>query len=94
MSKIRPLADNVLLKPTPQEEKTASGIILPDNAKEKSKRGSVEAVGQGKYEDGKLIPMNVAVGDEVLYSWGDEIKIDGIEYVLVSESNIQAVIEK
>ena len=93
MAKIRPLGDNVLLTPTPQEEMTASGIVLPDSAKEKSKRGEVVAVGNGKYIDGNLKPLDVKVGDTVLYSWGDELKIDGKEYVMVSESNIQAVIE-
>lgn len=93
MSKIRPLSDNVLLKPAVAEDKTASGILLPDSAKEKAKKGEVIAVGPGKYIDGKLQPMAVKVGEKVLYSWGDDLKIDGEEYILVSESNIQAVIE-
>ncbi len=93
MSKIRPLSDNVLVKPAMAEEKTASGILLPDSAKEKTKRGAVMAIGAGKTEEGKIMPMQVKVGDTVLYSWGEELKIEGEEYVLVSESNIQAVIE-
>ncbi len=93
MSKIRPLADNILIKPAVAEEKTASGILLPDSAKEKAKKGEVIAVGTGKYVDGKLQPIEVKVGEKVLYSWGDDIKIDNEEYILVSESNIQAVIE-
>ena len=93
MAKIKPLADNVLLKPVEAEDKTASGILLPDSAKEKSKKGTVQAIGNGKYIDGQLKPLEVKVGDVVLYSWGDEIKIDGEDFVLVSESNIQAVIE-
>ena len=93
MAKIKPLGDNILLKPTEAEDKTASGILLPDSAKEKSKKGTVVAVGKGKYVDGKLLPIEVKVGDTVLYSWGDDLKIDGEEYVLVSESNIQAIIE-
>lgn len=93
MAKIRPLGDNVLIKPAEAEEKTASGIVLPDTAKEKAKRGEVIAVGTGKYVDGKRQPLEVKKGDQVLYSWGDEIKVDGEEYVLVSESNIQAIIE-
>lgn len=94
MANIRPLSDNVLLKPVAAEEKTASGILLPESAREKSKKGEVIAVGTGKYDNGQLVPMQVKVGDVVLYSWGDELKIDGEEYVLVSESNIQAVVEK
>lgn len=93
MANIRPLSDNVLLKPAAKEEKTASGFLLPESAQEKSKRGEVIAVGSGKYVDGKLQPVDVKKGDVVLYSWGDEIKIDGEEYVLVSASSIQAVIE-
>lgn len=93
MATIRPLGDNVLIKPAAQEEKTASGIFLPDSAKEKTKRGEVVAAGSGKYIDGKLQPLEVKKGDTVLYSWGEEIKIEGEEYIIVSESNIQAVIE-
>lgn len=93
MAKIKPLADNVLIKPAAQEEKTASGIVLPDTAQEKTKRGQVIAVGTGKLVDGSRQPIAVKVGDQVLYSWGEELKIEGEEYVLVSESNIQAVLE-
>lgn len=92
MSKLQPLHDNVLLKPAQAQEKTASGILLPDSAKEKAKKGEVMATGPGKTEDGKIVPLQVKVGDTVLYSWGDEIKIDEQEYVLVSEGNIQAVL--
>lgn len=93
MAKIKPLADNVLIKPAAQEEKTASGILLPDSAQEKTKRGEVIAVGPGKMVDGHRQAVDVKAGDTVLYSWGEELKIDGEEYVLVSESNIQAVLE-
>lgn len=93
MSKIKPLGDNVLIKPAEALEKTASGILLPDSAKEKAKQGEVIAVGSGKYIDGNLKPLEVKPGQKVLYSWGDEIKIEGEEYVIVSESNIQAVLE-
>ncbi len=92
-TKIRPLGDNVLVKPAEAEEKTASGIVLPDSAKEKTKKGEVIAVGTGKYIDGNLKPLEVKKGDTVLYSWGEELKIDGEEYVMVSEGSIQAVIE-
>ena len=94
MAKIQPLGDHVLIKPSIIEEKTLSGIVLPDSAKEKAKQGEVIAIGSGKYGDGKLINLEVKVGQTVLYSWGDEIKIDGEEFVLVSESSIQAVIER
>lgn len=93
MATIRPLSDNVLLKPALAEEKTASGILLPESAREKTKKGEVMAVGPGKHQDGQLVPTQVKVGEIVLYSWGDELKIDGQDYVLVSESSIQAVIE-
>lgn len=93
MTKIRPLADNVLIKPAAQEEKTASGIVLPDSAQEKTKRGEVMAVGPGKTVDGTRQAIDLKVGDTVLYSWGEELKIDGEDYVLVGESNIQAVLE-
>lgn len=94
-TKIKPLGDKVLVQPTKQEEKTASGIILPDTAKEKSQEGTVLAVGSGKYVDGKLQPLEVKVGHKVIYSkyGGDEIKIDGEELKLVSESDILAIIE-
>lgn len=95
MANIRPLGDQVLLKPAAKEEKTASGIFLPESAtgNESLKRGSVVAVGNGKYVDGKLTELGVKKGENVLYSWGDDIKVDGEEYVLVNESNIKAVIE-
>jgi chaperonin GroES len=92
MANIQPLHDNVLLKPAALEEKTASGILLPDSAKEKTKQGEVIAVGPGKIDNGQTLPMQVKIGDKVLYSWGEEIKIDGTEYILVSEGNIQAII--
>lgn len=95
MAHIRPLGDQVLLKPAAKEEKTASGIFLPDSAtgNESLKRGEVVAVGNGKREDGKTVAIELKSGEKVLYSWGDEIKIDNVEYVLVNESNIKAVIE-
>lgn len=95
MATIRPLSDHVLLKPAAKEEKTASGIFLPESAtgNESLKRGEVVAVGKGKYIDDELVALDVKKGEMVLYSWGDEIKVDGEEFVLVSESNIKAVIE-
>jgi len=93
--KIKPLADRVLLKPLEAEEKTKSGIILPESAKEKPQEAEVVAVGPGKTVDGKLQEMTVKVGDKVIYSKysGDEVKLDGIEYTLVEEEKILAIVE-
>lgn len=93
--KIKPLADRVLLRPLEAEEKTKSGIILPDSAKEKPQEAEVVATGPGKIEDGKTKPISVKKGDRVIYSKysGDDIKLDGIEYTLVEEDKILAVVE-
>jgi len=93
--KIRPLGDRVVVEPREAEEKTASGIILPDTAKEKPVEGTVVAVSQGKRNDkGELIPLEVKVGDRVLYGKyaGNEIKIDGKEYLIMRESDIYAIL--
>ena len=96
--KIRPLADRVIVKPSEDaESKTAGGIIIPDTAKEKPQKGEIVAVGPGRVDDnGKAIAMNVKVGDKVLYSkyGGTEIKYEGTEYLIMSESDILAVFEK
>ena len=96
--KIRPLADRVIVQPSEEaESKTAGGIIIPDTAKEKPSRGKVVSVGPGRQdENGKLIPMNVKAGDEVLYSkyGGTEIEYSGEKYLIMSEMDIQAVIVK
>jgi len=92
---ISPLGDRVVVQPTPKEEVSAMGIIIPDTAnREKPERGTVVAVGPGKHEDGKLVPMAVKVGDVVLFSkYGyDEVKLDGKEYFILSESSILAKI--
>jgi len=92
---IQPLADRVVVKPASREETSASGIIIPDSAnREKPERGTVVAVGNGRYEDGDLIPMTVKVGDTVLFSkYGfDEVKIDGEEYFILAESSVLAII--
>lgn len=88
--KIKPLADRVLVEAAAAEEKTASGIIIPDTAKEKPMKGKVIAVGTGKKDE----PMSVKVGDEVLYGKyaGTEIQVDGKEYLIMRESDIFAVI--
>jgi len=93
--KVKPLADRVIVKPIEAEEKTKSGIVLPDTAKEKPQEGEVVAVGPGRYEDGKLVPMNVKQGDRVLFAKyaGTEIKLDGEEYLIMRESDILGIIE-
>ena len=96
--KIQPLADRILVKPElAQDEKTASGFIIPDSAhKEKPERGEVVAVGEGKRnEKGDILPLRVKVGDTVVFSkYGyDEVKIDDVEYYIVTEANILAVIK-
>lgn len=87
-----PFGDRVLVKPVAKEERTASGIIIPDTVSSdkggENKRGWVVAVGEGRYEEGQLIPMRVKVGDEVLFQWGEKIELDGVEHYIVSESNI------
>ena len=88
--------DRVLVKPAAAETKTAGGIIIPDTAKEKPQKGTIVAVGPGKYADlsGVLIPMAYKVGDEVLYGKyaGTEITVDGKEYLIMRESDIFAVL--
>ncbi len=92
--KFRPLHDRVLIKVLDSEEKTSGGIIIPDTAKEKPQEGEVIAVGPGaRNEDSKLTPMDVKVGDIVLFGkWsGTEVKIDGKEYSIMKESDIMGV---
>ena len=92
----RPLGDRVLIRPKETEEKTASGIVLPETAKEKPQEGEIIAVGPGaKDENGNRIPMDVKEGDKVLYSKysGTEVKIDGVEHLILRESDILAIIE-
>jgi chaperonin GroES len=94
--KIRPLADKVLVQRVEAENKTAGGIVLPDTAKEKPQRGKIIAVGEGKLsDDGSRQKPQVKKGDTVLFTSyaGSEIKIDGKEYLIMSESDIMAVIE-
>ncbi len=94
---IKPLSDHILIEPIKEEEKTKSGIFLPETAeKEKPEQGMVIAVGQGKKtDDGKIVPVSVKVGDKVLFTkYGPtEIKVEGTEYLIASESDILAVIE-
>jgi chaperonin GroES len=92
---IKPLADRVIVAPAAAEEKTKSGIIIPDTAKEKPQRGEVVAVGEGKVSDqGALMKPQVQVGDQVLYGKyaGTEISVDGSDYLIMRESDILAIL--
>ena len=94
---LRPLGDRVLVKPEKAEQKTASGLYISSGAQEKPQRGEVIAVGAGKLDDkGERIPVDVKVGDVVIYgkSGGNEVKIDGEEYLLMRDSDIYAVVEE
>jgi chaperonin GroES len=94
--KFRPLHDRVVVKRIEAEEKTAGGIIIPDSAKEKPSQGEVVSVGPGgRDENGKLIPIDVKAGDRVLFGkWsGTEVKIDGVEYLIMKESDIMGVLD-
>lgn len=94
--KVKPLQDRVLVKRIEKEERTAGGIIIPDSAKEKPAEGKIVATGPGKVlEDGKVMPLDVKVGDHVLFTKyaGSEVKIDDEEYLLMREDDILGVIE-
>ena len=94
--KIRPLQDRVIVRRLEEEETTKGGIIIPDTAKEKPQEGKVIAVGKGKFtEDGKLIPLDVKVGDKILFGKysGTEIKIEGEELLIMREEDILGIIE-
>ena len=95
--KFRPLHDRVVVKPIDAEDKSAGGIIIPDTAKEKPSQGEIIAVGPGgRDEAGKLVPLDVQVGNRVLFGkWsGTEVKIDGVEYLIMKESDIMGVLEE
>jgi len=94
-AKIRPLHDRIIVKRIDQEEKTLGGLIIPDTAKEKPQEGKVIAVGPGKYEDGKLIAVDIKLGDKVLFGKysGTEIKLNGEEHLILREDDILGVIE-
>ena len=92
---LKPLGDRVVVKPVEKEERTKSGIVLPDTAKEKPQEGIVEAVGTGRILDnGTKIPMELKVGDKILYAKyaGNEFKIEEIEYLIVSEKDVLAIV--
>jgi chaperonin GroES len=94
--KLQPLGDHVIVQTLESEEKTASGIVIPDSAQEKPTQGKVIAVGGGRMEDGKKIPLEVKVGDKVIYSkyGGTDIKIGQDEYLILSERDILAIVKK
>jgi chaperonin GroES len=94
-TKLQPLGDRVVIRPTPREEMTKSGIVLPDTAKEKPQEGSILAVGPGSFDnDGKRIAMDVSVGQKVLYGKyaGTEFKLDDEELLIVSQKDILAIV--
>jgi chaperonin GroES len=93
-TKVSPLADRVVIKPLEESETMRGGLYIPDTAKEKPQQGEIVAVGPGKYEDGKLVPMGVKVGDKVLYGKysGTEVTLDGDQVLILRESDVLAVI--
>ena len=93
---VRPLHDRILVRRMAEEEKTAGGIIIPDTAKEKPQRGEVVATGKGRTtEDGKVLALEVKVGDRVLFSKysGTELKLDGSEYLMITENDVLGVFQ-
>jgi chaperonin GroES len=95
--KLKPLGDRLIVKPLDEEETTASGIVLPDTAKEKPQKGEVLAVGDGRWDDdgAKRIPLDVSEGDTVLYSkyGGTEVKVEGDDLLVLRESDVLAVVQ-
>lgn len=95
--KLKPLSDNIVVKPLAKEEKTSSGIIIPDTVgKEKPEQGEVIAIGAGKFDaDGKRVPVDIKIGDKVIFKKysPDEFKIDGENYLILSASDVMAIIE-
>lgn len=93
---LRPLSDRILVERVEEDKKTKGGIIIPDTAKEKPAQGKIVATGNGRLgEDGKLLPMDVKVGDTVLFSkyGGTEVKIDGIDYLIMRQDDVLGVVE-
>jgi chaperonin GroES len=93
---LQPLEDRVVVQPIEEEETTASGLVIPDTAKERPQEGKVVAVGPGRFEDGQRIPVDVKAGDKVIYSkyGGTEVKIEGEEYLILSARDVLAVVTK
>jgi chaperonin GroES len=92
--KLKPLGDNVVVKQAEAEQTTKSGFIIPDTAQEKPQKGTVIAVGEGKFEKGARVPIDVKVGDTVIYSkyGGTDVKIDDVEYKILHASDIYAIL--
>ena len=92
---LKPLGDRIIVEVLEEEAKTASGIVLPETAQEKPQRAKVVAVGPGRYEDGKLVPLDVAVGDEVIFSkyGGTEVKVGADEFLVLRESDVLAKVD-
>jgi chaperonin GroES len=92
---LEPLEDRIVVKPSEEEETTVSGIVIPDTAKEKPQEGEVVAVGSGRFEDGQRIPIDVKVGDKVIYSkyGGTEVKVKGDDYLILSARDVLAVVK-
>jgi chaperonin GroES len=93
---LQPLEDRIVVKPSEGEEMTASGLVIPDTAKEKPQEGEVVAVGPGRFEDGNRVPLDVKVGDKVIYSkyGGTEVKLAGDEYLILSARDVLAIVNK
>jgi chaperonin GroES len=93
---IKPLEDRIVVKASEAETTTASGLVIPDTAKEKPQEGTVIAVGPGRFDDGVRVPMDVKVGDNVIYSkyGGTEVKYNGEEYLVLSARDVLAILEK
>ena len=92
---IKPLEDRILVKAIDAEQTTASGLVIPDTAKEKPQEGEVLAVGPGRFEDGQRLPLDIKVGDKVIYSkyGGTEVKYNGEEYLILSSRDVLAILE-
>ena len=93
---LRPLEDRIVVKANEGEEMTSSGLVIPDTAKEKPQEGSVIAVGPGRFEDGTRVPLDVKVGDKVIYSkyGGTEVKLDGEDHLILSARDVLAIVDK
>jgi chaperonin GroES len=93
---LQPLEDRIVVKPSEGEEMTASGLVIPDTAKEKPQEGEVIAVGPGRFEDGSRVPLDVKVGDKVIYSkyGGTEVKLGGDELLILSARDVLAIVNK
>jgi chaperonin GroES len=93
---LQPLEDRIVVKPSEGEEMTASGLVIPDTAKEKPQEGEVLAVGPGRFEDGSRVPLDVKVGDKVIYSkyGGTEVKLGGDELLILSARDVLAIVNK